>query len=224
MSFQIALDGPAGAGKSTVARAAAEQLAFIYIDTGAMYRAMGLYLDSLGIDLDSEAAIDGAVEGADITIAHQDGAQHIFLNGKDVTTDVRAEKAGMLASKTSAYGSVRRKLTAMQKKIASAENVVMDGRDIGTAVLPEAPLKIYLTASVEERARRRYFDLKNKGKEEDIAVITADIQQRDYQDMHREIAPLCQAEDAVYLDSSDLSAEQVIERIVSLARERMNEE
>ncbi|MDO4489806.1 MAG: (d)CMP kinase [Lachnospiraceae bacterium] len=224
MSFQIALDGPAGAGKSTVAKAVAAALQFIYIDTGAMYRAMGLYFDSLGIDLDDESAIDSACPGASVTIAHQEGSQHIFLNGEDVTTAVRAEKAGMLASKTSAYGSVRRKLTSMQQEIAKVQNVVMDGRDIGTAVLPEAPLKVYLTASVEERARRRYLELKNKGQDPDLAEIAADIEQRDYQDMHREIAPLCQAEDAVYLDSSDLTAEQVVEKIVSLARERMNQE
>ncbi len=222
MSFQIALDGPAGAGKSTVARAVAAELGFIYIDTGAMYRAMGLYLDSRGVDLENEAAIDAACEGAGISLAHQDGAQHIFLNGEDVTTAVRSEKAGMLASKTSAYGSVRRKLTAMQQEIAAVSNVVMDGRDIGTAVLPKAPLKIFLTASVEERANRRFLELKSKGQNPDLAVITADIEQRDYQDSHREIAPLSQAEDAVYLDSSDLTADQVIERIVTLAKERMN--
>ena len=222
MSFQIALDGPAGAGKSTVAKAVAAQLQFIYIDTGAMYRAMGLYFDSQGVDVNDEAAINAAVDGAKVTIAHQDGTQHIFLNGEDVTTAVRAEKAGMLASKTSAYGSVRRKLTSMQQEIAEVQNIVMDGRDIGTAVLPNAPLKIYLTASVEERAKRRYLELKGKGVDADLAAIAADIEQRDYQDMHREIAPLCQAEDAVFLDSSDLSAEQVVNRIVELARERMN--
>ncbi len=221
MSFQIALDGPAGAGKSTVARAAAAELQFVYIDTGAMYRAMGLYLDSLGIDLDDEAAVDASCGGARITIAHQDGAQHIFLNGEDVTEAVRAEKAGMLASKTSAYGSVRRKLTSLQQEIAASTDVVMDGRDIGTAVLPDAPLKIFLTASVEVRAGRRYLELKNKGQDPDLAAIEADIQQRDYQDSHREIAPLSRAEDAVYLDSSEMTAEQVIQRIVSLARERM---
>lgn len=222
MSFQIALDGPAGAGKSTVAKAVAAELQFVYIDTGAMYRAMGLYFDSLGIDVNDESAINAVCDGAKVTIAHQDGAQHIFLNGKDVTTDVRAEKAGMLASKTSAYGSVRRKLTSMQQEIAAVQNIVMDGRDIGTAVLPNAPLKIYLTASVRERAMRRYLELKAKGQDADLSAIAADIEQRDYQDMHREIAPLCQAEDAVYLDSSDLTAEQVVERIVTLAKERMN--
>lgn len=222
MSFQIALDGPAGAGKSTVAKAVAAELQFIYIDTGAMYRAMGLYFDSQGVDVNDEEAINAAVDGAKVTIAHQDGAQHIFLNGEDVTKAVRAEKAGMLASKTSAYGSVRRKLTSMQQEIAAVQNIVMDGRDIGTAVLPKAPLKIYLTASVEERAKRRYLELKAKGADADLAAIAADIEQRDYQDMHREIAPLKKAEDAVLLDSSDLTAEQVVERIVTLARERMN--
>lgn len=222
MSFQIALDGPAGAGKSTVAKAVAAELQFIYIDTGAMYRAMGLYFDSQGVDVNDEEAINAAVDGAKVTIAHQDGAQHIFLNGEDVTKAVRAEKAGMLASKTSAYGSVRRKLTSMQQEIAAVQNIVMDGRDIGTAVLPKAPLKIYLTASVEERAKRRYLELKAKGADADLAAIAADIEQRDYQDMHREIAPLKQAEDAVLLDSSDLTAEQVVDRIVTLARERMN--
>ncbi|MCQ2501590.1 MAG: (d)CMP kinase [Lachnospiraceae bacterium] len=222
MSFQIALDGPAGAGKSTVAKAVAAELQFIYIDTGAMYRAMGLYFDAQGVDVNDEAAINAAVDGAQVTIAHMDGAQHIFLNGEDVTTAVRAEKAGMLASKTSAYGSVRRKLTSMQQEIAAVQNIVMDGRDIGTAVLPNAPLKIYLTATVEERARRRFLDLKEKGVDADIKVIAADIEQRDYQDMHREIAPLCQAEDAVFLDSSDMTAEQVVAKIVALAKERMN--
>lgn len=222
MSFQIALDGPAGAGKSTVAKAVAAELEFVYIDTGAMYRAMGLYFDSLGIDVSDEAAINASCDGAKVTIAHQDGAQHIFLNGQDVTKEVRAEKAGMLASKTSAYGAVRRKLTLMQQEIANSTDVVMDGRDIGTAVLPNAPLKVYLTASVEERAKRRYLELKGKGQDPDLAEIAADIEKRDYQDMHREIAPLCQAEDAYYLDSSDMNAQQVVEKIVSLARERMN--
>ena len=220
MSFQIAIDGPAGAGKSTVAKQVAKQVHAVYVDTGAMYRAMGLYLDSLGIDLSSEAEIGAHCGDARITLECTEEGQKIYLDGKDVTTAVREERAGMLASKTSAFPPVRIKLSALQKEIAQRQDVVMDGRDIGTAVLPDAQLKIYLTASVETRANRRYLELIGKGQPADKDAIAADIRQRDDQDMHRAMSPLCQAEDAVYVDSSEMTIGEVVERIVKLAAER----
>lgn len=220
MSFQIAIDGPAGAGKSTVAKAVAAALHFIYVDTGAMYRAMGLYLDSLGIDPSDGERITEHCEDADIRLACSEGKQQIFLAGEDVTELIRSEKAGMLASATSVFPAVRRKLTLLQQQIASAENVVMDGRDIGTAVLPDAPLKIFLTASVDTRAQRRYLELRAKGQEADFEEIRKDIEDRDYRDSHREASPLSQAEDAVLIDSSDMTADEVTEKVLELYRER----
>jgi cytidylate kinase len=221
MSFQIAIDGPAGAGKSTVARMAAKDLGFIYVDTGAMYRAMGLYFHDNNVDIESEEEVNRSLSGADVELKIVDGVQHVLLNGEDVTKRIREEKAGMLASKTSQYPENRKKMTEMQRRIARTENVVMDGRDIGTVVLPDAGLKIYLTASVETRARRRFLELEQKGQSPDLEKIKADIEQRDYQDMHREVAPLKQADDAVYLDTSDMTAREAADKIIGLAKERM---
>lgn len=221
MSFQIAIDGPAGAGKSTIARKVSETLGFIYVDTGAMYRAMGLYFLARGIDTDDESAINASLPGADISLQILDGSQHVFLNGEDVSVRVRTEEAGMMASKTSRYAKNREKMVAMQQEIARTSNVVMDGRDIGTVVLPNAPLKIYLTASVSVRAQRRYQELLRKGQHPVLQEIEKDIEARDYQDMHREASPLRQAADAILIDSSSLTIDEVAARIVELAQDRM---
>jgi cytidylate kinase len=222
MSFQIAIDGPAGAGKSTVARRVAEELGFIYVDTGAMYRAMGLYFLDRAVDTDDEAAVNASLGGAEVTLAMEDGNQVVFLNGQNVNGRIRTEEAGMMASKTSAYPENRKKLVAMQQKIAASQNVVMDGRDIGTVVLPEAPLKIYLTASVRTRAERRYKELIAKGVPADLAAIEEDIEQRDWQDMHREHSPLRRADDAVLVDSSDMGIDEVVNTIVTYAKEKIS--
>ena len=221
MSFQIAIDGPAGAGKSTIARRVSETLGFIYVDTGAMYRAMGLYFLARGIDTDDESAINASLPGADISLQILDGSQHVFLNGEDVSVRVRTEEAGMMASKTSRYAKNREKMVAMQQEIARTSNVVMDGRDIGTVVLPDAPLKIYLTASVSVRAQRRYQELLRKGQHPVLQEIEKDIEARDYQDMHRKASPLRQAADAILIDSSSLTIDEVAARIVELAQDRM---
>lgn len=220
MGFQIAIDGPAGAGKSTVAKMTAASLGMIYVDTGAMYRAMGLYFLDSGVDTDSEESVNASLDGADVGLAMKDGVQHVYLNGADVTQRIRTEEAGMMASKTSAYPKNREKLVRMQQKIAESSSVVMDGRDIGTVVLPHADLKIYLTASVRMRAERRYNELTGKGQEADFSEIEKDIEKRDWQDTHRAASPLRQADDAVVIDSSDMTAEEVAEKITALARER----
>lgn len=214
MSVSIAIDGPAGAGKSTIAKLVAEKLHIVYVDTGAMYRAMGLYFHRKGISSDDEAAISTACKEVDISIVYQDGAQQVFLNGGNVTAFLRTEEAGKMASATSGYAVVRKKLVELQQKLASEGSVVMDGRDIGTVVLPRADVKIYLTASVETRANRRYLELKEKGIPCNIEEIAADIEKRDYQDMHRENSPLKRAEDAVYLDSSEMSIREVADTII----------
>lgn len=220
MGFQIAIDGPAGAGKSTVARAAAERLGCLYVDTGAMYRAVGLYFLDHGTDTEDQKAVRKALDQAEITLRITGGVQHVFLNGADVTDRVRTEQAGMMASRVSAIAAVREKMVSMQQEIARTQDVVMDGRDIGTVVLPSADLKIFLTASTRTRAERRYRELKEKGQRPDLQAIEEDIRKRDNQDMHRAVSPLRQAADAVLLDSSDLDAGQVTERIVSLTAER----
>lgn len=209
MSFNIAIDGPSGAGKSTIAKRLANELSFVYVDTGAMYRAMALYFLRKKIDPKDETAISAACEEIDIIIAYQDGTQCVVLNGENVNAYIRAEEVGNMASHTSIYPDVRAKLTALQQKLAKTSNVIMDGRDIGTCVLPDAQVKIYLTADVSARARRRYNELCQKGVEADYARIEADIRDRDYRDMHREIAPLKQAEDAVLVDSSNLDIDEV---------------
>ncbi len=224
MSINIAIDGPAGAGKSTIAKLTAKKLGYIYIDTGAMYRAMGLFFVKRGISPDDGAAIEAACKEADISIVYQDGAQQVLLNGENITKYLRTEEAGMMASATSGYGAVREKLVELQRKLAASENVVMDGRDIGTVVLPEADLKIYLTASAATRAKRRFLELTEKGNPCNIKEIEKDIEERDYRDMHREISPLKQAEDAVYLDSSDMSIEEVAGAILEALKKKKGPE
>lgn len=220
MSFQIAIDGPAGAGKSTVARITAEKLGYVYIDTGAMYRALGLYFTDSGISPDDEISVENDLSKAEVGIQMIGGEQHVFLNGRDVNDRIRSEEAGMAASKISTYGPVRKKLVERQQEIAGSINVVMDGRDIGTVVLPEAPLKVFLTAGTRVRAERRMLDLEKRGQKADLAEIEKDIIARDEQDMNRTESPLKQAEDAVLIDSSDMTADEVVSRILSLAHER----
>ncbi|MDE7312748.1 MAG: (d)CMP kinase [Eubacterium sp.] len=210
MSFNIAIDGPSGAGKSTIAKRLANELSFVYVDTGAMYRAMALYFLRKKISPKDEAAIATACAQIDITLAYEDGVQCVLLNGENVNAYIRAEEVGNMASSTSIYPAVRAKLTALQKKLASTCDVIMDGRDIGTCVLPDAQVKIYLTASVSARAGRRYGELIKKGVAADYAQIEADLKERDERDMNREIAPLKQAWDAVLVDSSDLSIDEVL--------------
>lgn len=220
MTKNIAIDGPAGAGKSTVARKVAQKLSFIYVDTGAMYRAMALYLLRQKIAAEDTAGIEDACKAADITIVHQDGEQKVLLDGEDVTAFLRTEEVGNMASVSSANGEVRRKLVALQQKLAGETDVVMDGRDIGTEVLPDAGVKIYLTASVHTRAVRRYQELREKGEKVFLEKIENDIQKRDEQDKNRENSPLRQAEDAVLVDSSEMTVDQVVEKILTIYRER----
>ena len=220
MSYNIAIDGPAGAGKSTIARRAAAALSFIYVDTGAMYRAMGLYFLNHGIDPADTAAIEAAVQDVDVSIRYENGEQQVYLNGENVTGQIRREEVGDMASRTSVNGKVREKLVQLQQQLAARENVVMDGRDIGTCVLPDATVKIYLTASVEERARRRYLELKEKGQEESLEKIQEDIRDRDHRDMTREISPLRQAEDAVLVDASHMTIEEVTAAVEAFEERR----
>ncbi len=220
MAINIAIDGPAGAGKSTIAKMLAKELGYVYVDTGAMYRAMAYYFLQQGIDKEDEAAINAAVDGADVTIRYEDGSQKVLLNGADVTGSLRTEQVGNMASSTSVYPAVRVKLVALQQKLAKTADVIMDGRDIGTCVLPDAQVKIYLTASVETRAKRRYDELVEKGEPADLTKIEEDIKERDYRDMHREMSPLRQANDAVLVDSSDMSIEQVVSAILGIVKEK----
>ena len=218
--MNIAIDGPAEKEKSTIARLAAKELGFIYVDTGAMYRAIALYFISNDTDTDDEASLKAALDNININIVYEEGVQHVFLNLMDVSAEIRNEKVGNVASTTSALKPVREKLLDLQRDIAAKNDVIMDGRDIGTNILPNAELKIYLTASVDVRADRRFKELKEHGENPDIEVIKKDIETRDYQDMNREIAPLKQAEDAVYLDTSDMSISEVVDKIIELAKER----
>lgn len=219
-TYQIAIDGPAGAGKSTIARALASRLGFVYVDTGAMYRAMAVHFLRLGIVPDDEAAVSRACKDIRIDIRYENGDQQVYLNGENVSGIIRTEEVGNMASATSVYAEVRGKLLDLQRELAAANHVVMDGRDIGTCVLPEAQTKIYLTASVRVRARRRMKELAEKGRECDPAQIERDILERDYRDTHREIAPLRRADDAVYLDTSEMTIAQVLDRIIEAAAER----
>lgn len=218
MSHNVAIDGPAGAGKSTIAKRIARRLGYIYVDTGAMYRAMAYYLIQNQVDAADQEAIAAACQHADISICYQDGEQVVLLNGENVNAYLRTEAVGNMASVSSVVPEVRKKLVELQQKMARETDVVMDGRDIGTVVLPDADVKVYLTASVETRAKRRFLELQEKGEPADLAKIAADIEDRDYRDMHRDISPLRQAEDATLVDSSDMTIDQVVERILELCR------
>ncbi len=219
-NYNIAIDGPAGAGKSTIAKSIAEKLEYIYVDTGAMYRAMALYMLKHGIPTRDEAAVSKACGLVDITIEYIDGEQQVILNGENVTGLIRTEETGNAASAVAKYNTVRIKMVELQKNLAASANVVMDGRDIGTVVLPGADLKVYLTASTQERAVRRWKELNDKGIPCDVREIEEDIKKRDHQDMNREISPLRKAEDAVLVDSSDLTIEEVIDKIILLFKEK----
>lgn len=217
MPYSIAIDGPAGAGKSTIAKAVARELGYVYIDTGAMYRAVGLFCLDQAIALTDEARVSEAVRDIDITIAYdEEGAQQVFLNGANVSTRIRTQQVGDAASTVSQYPAVREKMVKLQQSLAEHTSVVMDGRDIALKVLPNADTKIYLTASVEERARRRANELREKGETCDIAEVEAEIRARDDRDMHRQHSPLIQVPEAVLVDSSTLTIDETIDRILEI--------
>ena len=220
MGYNVAIDGPAGAGKSTIAKMVAKKLNFIYVDTGAMYRAMGIYFSDLGIAPEEQEKIEAACKDVKISISYENGEQQVYLNGVNVTGRLRTEEAGKMASATSAYLEVRKKLVELQQEMAENTDLVMDGRDIGTCVLPDADVKVYLTASSAVRAKRRYNELKEKGTDCDLDEIEKDIIDRDYRDMHRENSPLKQAEDAVLLDSSDMTLKEVVDAIVAMIEKK----
>lgn len=219
MSFNIAIDGPAGAGKSTIAKKLAAKISFIYVDTGAMYRAMAYYFLIHQIKADDEDALRAACENILIELSYENGVQKVLLNGTDVSGEIRREEVGNMASATSGYPFVRAKLLSLQRDLAAKNNVIMDGRDIGTCVLPNAQLKVYLTASVRTRAMRRYQELMEKGELCNLESIEKDIEERDYRDMHRDNAPLKAAEDAKILDSSEMNIEEVVRAIYMMAVE-----
>ena len=218
MGYNVAVDGPAGAGKSTIAKFVAKEKGYIYVDTGAMYRGLAIHFLKKGINPDNKKAVADACRDAQVTIGYENGAQQIYLNGENVTAMLRTEEVGNMASKTSAIPEVRQKLLELQRSLAEEKDVIMDGRDIGTNILPEADVKIYLTASVETRAKRRFDELKAKGIECSLEEIARDIKERDERDMTREIAPLRRAEDAVLIDSSEMTITQVVEAICSYCR------
>lgn len=218
MSFVIAIDGPAGAGKSTIAKAVSKKLNSIYVDTGAMYRSIALFMIRNNVSKEDTASIAAKCKDADVTINYEGGVQNVILNGENVNGLIRTEEVGNMASVVSAVPEVRAHLLQLQRNLAASTDVVMDGRDIGTTVLPDANLKVYLTASSKVRAKRRYDELTAKGESCDIDVIEKDIIDRDHRDMTREISPLKQADDAILVDSSDMSIEEVENKIIELAK------
>ena len=206
--ISIAIDGPSGAGKSSLAKALAKDLGYVYVDTGAMYRSIGLYAVRAGADPHDADAVAALLPGIKLDIRLLDGTQHVYLNGEDVSTAIRAENIGMAASAVAAHPAVRTFLLDTQRGLAESQNILMDGRDIGTVVLPNATVKIFLTATAEARAERRAKELAEKGQPADFATVLADIRQRDYQDSHRAVAPLKQAEDAILVDTSDIGLQE----------------
>lgn len=218
MGYNIAIDGPAGAGKSTIAKRVAKEKGYIYVDTGAMYRALAIYFLKQNILSEETDKIEKACKDAEVSIGYVDGVQQVYLNGENVTSQLREEAVGNMASVSSALPKVRAQLLELQRTLAREKDVVMDGRDIGTNILPNADVKVYLTASVLTRAKRRYAELKEKGIACDLEQIARDIEERDWRDMNRETAPLCQAADAVYIDSSDMTIEEVAETIIHLCK------
>lgn len=208
--YNIAIDGPAGAGKSTIAKIVAKELGFIYVDTGAMYRTIALACFRAGIKADESEKVIAKLDDIEVTLGYDNGTQKVYLNGEDVSLEIRREEIGNMTSAIAVYEKVRENMVEMQRELAAKNDVVMDGRDIGTTVLPDAFVKIYLTASSDARAKRRYDELTAKGEQCDINDIKEDIEKRDYQDMHREISPLKQADDAILLDTSNMNIEQVV--------------
>ena len=220
MGFNVAIDGPAGAGKSTIAKEAAKRLSFIYVDTGAMYRALALNALETGINLDDKAEVVKNVRGADVRIAYENGEQQVLLNGRNVSPLIREPRVSSAASKISAIQEVRDHLTDLQRGLAASADVLMDGRDIGTLILPNADVKVFLTASAEVRADRRFKELQEKGNDASYEKVLADIIARDKNDMERKVAPLKQAEDAILLDTSDMTIEEAVNAIISLVRQK----
>jgi cytidylate kinase len=218
MGYNVAIDGPAGAGKSTIARLVAEEKGYVYVDTGAMYRGLAIHFLDKGIRAEETEKVIAACEDADVKIRYEDGVQQVYLNGTNITGRLRDEAVGQMTSKCSVLPAVRSKLLDLQRELARTQDVIMDGRDIGTCVLPCADVKIYLTASVRTRAKRRYDELTAKGETCDLEEIARDIRERDERDMNRETAPLKQAEDAVLVDSSDMTIDEVVRTIAGLCR------
>ena len=221
MAINIAIDGPAGAGKSSIAKLVSKKLGYIYVDTGALYRTVGLYSIRKGIDTKDAEAVTGTLKDIKVELGFVDGAQHVFLNGEDVSDAIRTPEASMGASNVSAIPAVRTFLFDLQRDIAKNNNCIMDGRDIGTVVLPDAQIKLFLTASPEARAERRYKELIEKGEKVDFQDVLDDINKRDYQDSHREIAPLKQAEDAILVDNSGCNLEEGTELVLGIIREKL---
>mgnify|MGYP003229823432 FL=1 len=218
MGYNVAIDGPAGAGKSTIAKLVAKEKGYIYVDTGAMYRGLAIHFIKKGIKAEDIKGIVEACKDAEVSIVYENDVQQIYLNGENVTAMLRTEEVGNMASKTSAIPAVREKLLELQRTLAREKNVIMDGRDIGTNILPNADVKIYLTASVETRATRRYKELLEKGENCVYEEIAQDIKERDERDMNREIAPLKQAEDAILVDSSEMTIDEVVKTICSYCK------
>ena len=219
--FAVAIDGPAGAGKSTIARRAAAELGFIYVDTGALYRTVALYMLRTNTKTTDAAAVEQQLANVSVNICYQEDGQHVLLNGEDVSSAIRTPEVSLAASDVSAHPVVRQFLVGLQLSLAEKNHVVMDGRDIGTVVLPHAQAKIFLTASPEERARRRYLELQAKGARDTYEEVLADVKQRDLQDSTRAVAPLKPAKNAVILDTTDYTLEESIEKLVSIVKERL---
>ena len=219
--MNVAIDGPAGAGKSTIARAAAKKLGFIYVDTGALYRAVGVYSLRNGLDTENPETVEGTLPHIQVELQFQDGVQHVLLNGEDVSEEIRTPQASMAASAVSAVPAVRRFLFDLQREIAAKNDCIMDGRDIGTVVLPQAEVKIFLTASPETRAMRRFKELQEKGAPDTYEAVLADLKQRDSHDSHRAVAPLKPAEDSVLVDTSALTLPQSVEKVIEVIKEKL---
>ena len=219
--INVAIDGPAGAGKSTIAKAAAKKMGFIYVDTGALYRAVGVYSLRNGVDTTDGEAVAKTLPSVSVELKFQDGVQHVYLNGEDVSEEIRTPKASMAAAHVSAVPAVRQFLFDLQRDIAAKNNCIMDGRDIGTVVLPHAQVKIFLTASPEARAKRRFIELQAKGAKDAFEQVLADLKQRDYNDSHREVAPLKPADDSVLVDTTALTLEASVEKVIEVIKEKL---